>query len=578
MSATIDSSLAFALSPHSPQLSYSHYLSEDRQGAASWDSWTFSTSTASPGSDSSPIPLLCASPPASDASHSPASGDYPLPAPLSPQVSWGAEADELSEPLASSTPGDAASSHSRPFSSSPSLDPPSHAHFLSRKVACQVCHYAKVRCEGGRPCLRCIRVSKEAFCSDRPSRRADKRRHRQSEQQQQTKRVLTGGRESSSGQEEQFGTVSLQRSPRRRRTSPPLLRPQPRPSLWMSHGRFVDDGRLSSVFLTEHLRWLSQHSAMSRASHSKQTHLREKIELCMWFDQLLGPADRAVLYHAVVPPASWWADYFDCHQQRLLATAANLLVDIDSASLVSSFGGSSSSTELDSLPAHDDSGSCDGRVCSGFCPFLRALRLRTPSCLSWERTPQLAMPDQHDMPNHAFIALRRLRDQSITCKQEALVDEVCVQLATETLAARRATRASLQPHGMLPSAQSLPSLLNHPAAPVSLLEVAMTVHSNAAFERLLGYSQSELRQLFISQGERAFYGLFAEEDWPLLMALDKQVRWGRRDDFRIAVTALDRRHERLSCLLHGTAQYDREGKWLVTYLSFIPLPDTQSGP
>ena len=43
--------------------------------------------------------------------------------------------------------------------------------FWSRKVACQVCHYSKARCDGSRPCERCVRLHHTAHCVDRTSKR-----------------------------------------------------------------------------------------------------------------------------------------------------------------------------------------------------------------------------------------------------------------------------------------------------------------------------------------------------------------------------------------------------------------------
>jgi Fungal Zn(2)-Cys(6) binuclear cluster domain len=60
----------------------------------------------------------------------------------------------------------------------PLCPPPTRRRFYSRKIACTVCHVAKVSCDGARPCSRCLRLGQNSNCVDRPSKLAAKQAKR----------------------------------------------------------------------------------------------------------------------------------------------------------------------------------------------------------------------------------------------------------------------------------------------------------------------------------------------------------------------------------------------------------------
>ena len=211
---------------------------------------------------------------------------------------------------------------------------------------------------------------------------------------------------------------------------------------------------------------------------------------------------------------------------------------------------------------------CDGRQCFGFCGFVDAL-IEAASCrILWDHSPLMSIADQPNVPNQPFIIIRRLHDESVTRSQEALVDELCAQLvlnlsassdrARSTGVDSRTTSDARRPFDTATAAQSV--------------EVPMSVLCNAALERLLGFTQNELRELFSEQGDKALYGLVSEDDWPELMQLDKHIRLGWKEEGRLLVMAVNKRHEGVQCVLSMQSELDRNGKLFVTYVSFAPLP------
>ena len=100
----------------------------------------------------------------------------------------------------------------------------------------------------------------------------------------------------------------------------------------------------------------------------------------------------------------------------------------------------------------------------------------------------------------------------------------------------------------------------------------MSVQCNAAFERLLGYSQSELRELFSEAGDKALFGLVSADDWAALLQLDKALRLGWKQHGSLLVTAVDSRQQTVPCVLSVQSELDAKRKPYATYFSFTPLP------
>ena len=481
-----------------------------------------------------------------------------------------------------------------PLSTAAAVAAVSRPRFISRKVACQVCHFAKVRCDGGRPCERCIRHSHTAHCSDRPSRKGQKRKRPAPQQPAHTQPPLdyidrhTALAADNSPHESSMhdaaapitmSNCSVTVRSTARRIPPHLSLP------FAARHQPVDAARLSSSFVSGHLRWLSSLSAADLTSLLCRMHLRDKLIQGVWMAQLLTPADLLTLSHSVPLSRTWWQHYFQpaCHQLLLDCHARDPLPFERAAVRRHCHTHSHGPAE-----AHRRR-ECDGTACFGFCGFLDTLIEAAECSISWQRSRLLAMADQPNAPSQPFIAIRRLHDETLARKQEALVDALCTQMArdmsltairpgsTQSTAVAAAARPTATHTTACECGAVVVSVAERPSLPVQRVEVAMSVQCNAAFERLLGFQQSEVRALFVSAGEKALYGLVSEDDWPALLQLDKAIKLGRADEGRLVVSAVDRRRGTVRCVLHVQSEFDRNGKPVVTYWSFTPLPDGFSG-
>ena len=123
------------------------------------------------------------------------------------------------------------------------------------------------------------------------------------------------------------------------------------------------------------------------------------------------------------------------------------------------------------------------------------------------------------------------------------------------------------------SSSSSSSSLTLQIAPV--IEMALSVQVNPAFERLFGFSQAELRQQFIRDGGKALYGLTRRDDWEKLMELDQEAVWGREQEYRTYAVIVNKWRAEVPCLVHTVYEMNNDGKFKQTTTSFIPLPDAK---
>ena len=350
----------------------------------------------------------------------------------------------------------------------------------------------------------------------------------------------------------------------------------------------ADSVRLSSLFLTGHLQWFSTLTESELSGLMARMHLRDKLLQGVWMNNLLTPSDMTRLAHSLPANRNWWRKYFNPHDRLMRLPYDHTPLFERLGEGWGCGGGGFEAERAGVLRPH---GLCDGRACYGFCVFLDVLTAATSCRISFERSPLLALPDQTNAPNQPFIAIRRLHNEDVTRYQEVMVEALCRQMSDsltlndssgaphisedEQYADSKVSRPHSEEDHTLAAPRSTPS-----SAP---LAVPMSVQCNSAFERLLGYSQSELRQLFLAHGDAALYTLFAADDWAALMQLDKDVKLGRRVEYRVFLRAVTCRRSTIGCLLHVQNEFDCDGKTCVTYLSFTPLPDecsypTKSGP
>jgi hypothetical protein len=429
----------------------------------------------------------------------------------------------------------------QPHSSSPPSDTAvliARPRFWSRKIACSVCHVNKERCDGKRPCSRCVRLHHTTHCVDRPSKRGKRQRQQLSA-------------------EVQSGSLRLS-------DSVPL-------SLTLLGG---DEVLLSQSLLAAHQRALVRLNQTEVLKGETKLNLRRKLLEWVWHRQMMLPSDMEAVIHSVIFSRSAWYR----HDHDVLAAALSTFSsDRDTVLL--------SSTSDQGRRSHPPQ--CDGNICSGFCPFLGALSAATPCVYSWLRSPSTPIPDKSDSPNHAFFVIKRVHDEALSRYHDMVLPEIGLQVVRQLVARTDQSRTAgrwnagdesdgfqLSTVPLYGSDQNFVSQEQRPRSslihPMHTIEVIMSVQANCALERLLGYSQSELRQAFVMYGEKALYRLIQRDKWPELMDLNKQVKWERRKEFWMQVSCTTKYGVEISCILHSRNEFDSEGEPCTTYLSFLP--------
>ena len=413
--------------------------------------------------------------------------------------------------------------------------------FWSRKIACSVCHFSKERCDGGRPCSRCVRLHHTSHCVDRPSKRGKRPREQLSVQV---------------------------------RSVSPCLRDSASLSFRFLPG---DEEDLSRSLLAAHNRALVRLNQTEVSNGATTLNLRGKLLEWVWHRQMMQPSDMKDVIHSVILPRSVW--YRHDHDV-LTAALSTFSLERSTVFVLNTF-------EQDRRNCRSQ---CDGNICSGFCPFLEALSASSPCVYSWLRSPLTPIPDQGDSPNHAFLVIKRTHDEALSRYHDTVLPEIALrvvrQLLTGTDENSTAGRwnvggecdgvqlstdsQSVSDERVLGQDQRPRLSLVHP---MHTIEVMMSVQANCALERLFGYPQSELRRAFVMYGEKALYRFIKRDYWPQLMDLNKQVKWERRKEFRMQALCATKRGAEVSCILHCLNEFDSEGEPCLTYLSFLPLPE-----
>ena len=467
--------------------------------------------------------------------------------------------------------------------------------FWSRKIACQVCHFAKARCDGGRPCNRCVRLSHTPHCIDRPSRQGSR-----------APRTSQGKRQRLTGEDEEVDELSGEGETQLVVRPPTHALRLPFTATYLGmDGELVSRSMLASAHRGQ--------AKLKRLGPSflppplRKLTLRDKLMAWTYQHAMMTAEDAEEFIHSFFAgQKDWPLHMFEGHHSSLMTEAVSALIGRRSAADHGGWVNHSSGKRR-----HRQG--CDGTACYGYCPWMETLAASAQCAYSWQRSPLVAVSDALNAPNLPFLVIQRLYDDGVTRRQEKEVEEVSLRVAAQLLASRCSQQLTLLsafqpqynadpstavPHEVevdtaqglrllspLPSSESdgwgsstasLPFSGLSPFVPASIEAVA-SVQVNAAFERLLEWRQEELRQLFVDEGEKAFYRLFREDAWPQLMDLDAEVRWARRAEYRVYGTCRTRRQAELPCVLHAVNRFDDEGRLCVTLLSFMPLPDDSSG-
>ena len=292
-----------------------------------------------------------------------------------------------------------------------------------------------------------------------------------------------------------------------------------------------------------HHRWLSVHDIQ----HGKLS-LRDVFTHYGWLCEMVSAEGVLELFHTRKIARRDWMQQF-----ALTAPPAEAADWRTQACSEPGFGGIVRPLVRSRLRRHQPP-ACDGSECSDYCLFLHRLYLALPVIINWELSPLTAIPASSGCELHPMLSVRRQRlTTSDVAQQLALIHSVAEGVLWCKGREERQGEADC-------------------------LELSNQVQVNAAFERLLGYSQAELRSLYVSQGERAFFRLLRSDSWETVLVLDKEIKWEMRSDYRIYAVCLTKWQTELPCLMHGMQEYDEDGYQKETRVIFVPLPEQSSGP
>ena len=126
------------------------------------------------------------------------------------------------------------------------------------------------------------------------------------------------------------------------------------------------------------------------------------------------------------------------------------------------------------------------------------------------------------------------------------------------------------------SSSSSPSSASSSSSPGS--ELFLTIRVNREFERLFGYSQPYMRDLFRSEGGKVLYRLLSSPSMPVLSKWLTEALIGERTEFKAVVTIVNRYKGTTECLLNCRWTLDSGGLFRSVAYCFAPLPEkTVSG-
>ena len=452
----------------------------------------------------------------------------------------------------------------------PPSTPSADSVLACRKVACTFCHASKQSCNGGRPCSRCVKAQRGAQCVDRPF-----------------KRLRSEGPTVVDSEEEEEPKATLPFPPPVQWLDSVIPLPRPfsleaeRLSLASLLPRPSAQSELARCLYSVHLAWF----------RARNTPDGQRWPVCL---------REKVLY---------WAALSSCLSAEEMTELIFASISIQGHRSVDHRTPRSFTEESHSAP-HDRTG-C--RVCQRFCGFLRRLWRQVACNISWTASPLAAIADWVEAPNHALLTLRCLVTEEQLRADVLRIDAVGKQGHKRMFARKGKAGGPIAPSGGVDGSEwshrswtseplncqwffffhCCPPLLHAAAVepeaaeadaelhPFALsvaaspggesLRVRMAAQVNAAFERLLGLTQAEVRQRFIADGERAYFQLLSADSWEALMTADHTARVERRGDYQLCVRCVHLWRAETPCLLHCKLTFHARGTLLERKVTLIPL-------
>ena len=129
----------------------------------------------------------------------------------------------------------------------------------------------------------------------------------------------------------------------------------------------------------------------------------------------------------------------------------------------------------------------------------------------------------------------------------------------------------------LPASSPSSSFSASTAPPGTSSQLFLTIRVNREFERLFGYAQPFMRDLFRSEGGKVLYRLLSGPSMPLLSKWLTEALIGERTEFKAVVTIVNRYKGTTECLLNCRWTLDSGGLFRSVAYCFAPLPDKSGG-
>jgi hypothetical protein len=131
---------------------------------------------------------------------------------------------------------------------------------------------------------------------------------------------------------------------------------------------------------------------------------------------------------------------------------------------------------------------------------------------------------------------------------------------------------SLNSRSSTQSASTASSTSSAQNADLSTFDLHLIVHANAAFERLFGYSQQEIRVMFLREGKRALFRLTKDESWSRAQRNDYSSASIGQTEFKHFVVCVNKVLSEFGCLMVRKLSVDENGLFHAASYTFIPLP------
>ena len=104
-------------------------------------------------------------------------------------------------------------------------------------------------------------------------------------------------------------------------------------------------------------------------------------------------------------------------------------------------------------------------------------------------------------------------------------------------------------------------------------ELFLIIRVNREFERVFGYSQASMRDLFRSEGSKVLYRLLAPPSLPLLTQWLTEAMLGGRTEYRQLVTIINKYKGQTECILNCRWTFDNSGIFRQMTHVYTPMPE-----